>query len=137
MAELSFETPEFLELVNDEKFKEKVAKQKSPEDIRNLFSKKGINMTDDQFKEFIESVKVASGEEVKSKFLDKISGGKTLSESVAKFIDEHPWLTYWTVCTAIAAPAAIVGASQAGRTCEALARKSEADLELERLRRAR
>ncbi len=135
MAKLSFETPEFLKLVNDEKFREEMKKQESLESIRNLFSENGINMTDEEFKEFVESVKFASGEEVKSKFLDKISGGRTISESVENFIQEHPFLTFFIAIKTISVPVKIAADISHTRNAEAEARQAESLVVLEKYRR--
>ena len=120
MANLSFETPEFLKLVNDPNFVKKFESQKTAEDLKNLFKENGINMTDEELSEFAKSIKLANSTGVLNEdFLENASGGKKFSEAVGDFIDKHPWLTFFTATTAItslcAMPVGIVKAVKGGK----------------------
>jgi len=120
MAKLSFETPEFLKLVNDPSFVKKFENQKTAEDLKNLFKENGISMTDEELSEFAKSIKLAnSTDTLNEDLLENVSGGKKFSEAVGDFIDKHPWLTFFAVTGAVSSlcymPIGIIQAAKGGK----------------------
>ena len=75
MEKSTFDNPEFLKLLEDENFKEEILKQTTTEDLKNLLSKNGINMTDKEIDIFLELLKCAKTQEIDEESLEKISGG--------------------------------------------------------------
>ena len=108
MSKLSFETPEFLKAVNDPGFREEVSKVTSVEDLKKLFEKNGVKMTDEQFKEFAKSVYFANNEGiVDDSFLENVAGGKSFGQSVGKFITKHPYLTFFATTSIVSSICAV------------------------------
>ena len=117
MSKLSFETPEFLKFVSGPTFKEEVSKVTSEEDLRKLFEKNGVKMTDEQFIEFAKSVYFSHNQGVvDDAFLEKVSGGASIRESIGDFIKDHPYLTFFAITGIVssicAMPASIVYAAR-------------------------
>lgn len=95
MNESIFESKEFLELMKKEEFIKEISSKKTREEIKDAFAKNGVKMTDenlDKFADYLEKISVGN-----------VSGGKKFSEAVGDFIDNHPWLTFWTTTAAIVA----------------------------------
>ena len=126
MEKFAFETKEFLDLVNDPKFREEFAKQESKEGIKNLFAKNGVAMSDEDLVTFSKMVAVAQTQEVSEEMLELVSGGanseekpvkgKKFSQYLGEFVGEHPYLTFFAVTNTVAAIAGIpVGVARAFR----------------------
>ncbi len=94
MQKLSFETPEFLKLVNDPKFRQEFEKQTSAQGIKDLFSKNGVKMTDEDLAEFAAAIKAANDNSVSEDFLAHVAGG---GKGLGDFINDHPYLTFFAV----------------------------------------
>ncbi len=95
MNESIFESKEFLELMKKEEFIKEISSKKTREEIKDAFAKNGVKMTDeslDKFADYLEKISIGN-----------VSGGKKFSEAVGDFIDNHPWLTYFAVGSAILA----------------------------------
>ena len=90
-----FESKEFLELMKKEEFIKEISNKKTKEEIKDAFFKNGVKMTDEDLKKFAEYLEKI--------YVENVSGGKKLSESVGDFIDKHPWLTFFTVSTFLCA----------------------------------
>lgn len=140
MSELSFETPEFLKLVNDEAFKEEALKQKTAEDLRELFSKNGVDMTDEAFAEFFDSVNYVRSEGTNDDFLSKVSGGKGVKRTFVDFMFKHPFITFFAFCSAVRSvaliPKTIVTSRAAVKIAEADANKAAELRKLEEIKLA-
>ena len=73
MSKLSFETPEFLKLVNDPDFRNKLEKQTTKEGIKELFEKNGAKMTDEQSEKFEKAASFANSKgEVGDSILENV-----------------------------------------------------------------
>lgn len=117
MAKFSFETKEFLDLVNAPEFREEFAKQETKEDLKNLFAKNGVTMSDEDLVTFSKMVMLAQTQQVSEEFLGAVSGGvgseekpvkgKKFSQYLGEWINEHPYLTFFAVTGAVAAISSI------------------------------
>ena len=95
MENITFESKEFTDLMKNKEFIEEINSKKTREEIKDTFSKNGIEMTDENLDKFADCLEKIS--------IGNVSGGKKFSEAVGDFIDNHPWLTFFTVGAAITA----------------------------------
>lgn len=111
MEKFSFETKEFLDLVNDPKFREEFAKQGTKEDIKNLFAQNGVTMSDEDLETFAKMITVAKNMELSEELLGAVSGGvkdddeeesKTFGQYAGEFIKKHPYITFFAFNAAVA-----------------------------------
>lgn len=83
------------ELMKNKKFIEEIASKKTREEIKDTFAEKGVKMTDENLDKFADCLEKIS--------IGNVSGGKKFSEAVGDFIDNHPWLTFFTADAALTA----------------------------------